>query len=369
MKLAFIIYKYFEHGGLQRDFMRIAKACQDAGHEINVITTSWSGDIPGGFLIDKIKVSGLTNHAKMESFAKKAKKIATNIKADLVVGFNKMPGLDFYFGGDVCFKTKMDKKKLLLKILPRNRSYLSLERSVFSPKAKTKIFYLTPKQKAEYVESYQTQDERFLFLPAGIERKETSVAEKEDNRLAMRQHLGMPDKETVFLFVGSSFYNKGLDRVIKALGSLSENEFRLFVFGNDKQKKYSTIAKRLGIGNKLSFLGTTSELMKQMVSADILLHPARVEAAGMVLLEAIIAGLPVITTAKCGYSFHVKEAGGMVLSEPFNQEAFNLQLAHLLLDKNARQKMKLNMLEYAKKTDLYNMAEQAVSFIEQRGKI
>lgn len=364
MRLFFVIYKYFNHGGLQRDFLRIAKACSSADHEIHVITTSWQGDIPEGFFVDEIKVGGLTNHVKMESFAKEARKIVLDMAPDFTIGFNKIPGLDFYFAGDVCTKTKIDKKRLLLKILPRYRSYLRMEKSIFSPKSKTKIFYLTPKQKEEYVKEYQTQDERFLFLPAGLERKGISSVEREKHRLIIREQLGISLDETVFLFVGSSFYNKGLDRVIKALGSLSREKFKLLVFGNDKQKKYISLAERLGIGDKLFFMGTTNELMEYMISADILLHPARVEAAGMVLLEAIITGLPTITTTNCGYAFHIQGAGGVVLDEPFNQEMLHSQLIQLL-DESSRQQMQLEMLEYAKKINLYDMAEQAVSFIEK----
>ncbi len=49
MQLAFILYKYFPFGGLQRDFMRIALECQQRGHRIRVYTLIWEGDIPEGF--------------------------------------------------------------------------------------------------------------------------------------------------------------------------------------------------------------------------------------------------------------------------------------------------------------------------------
>jgi hypothetical protein len=46
MQLAFCLYKYFPHGGLQRDFMRIAFACQARGHAIRVYTLEWRGEVP-----------------------------------------------------------------------------------------------------------------------------------------------------------------------------------------------------------------------------------------------------------------------------------------------------------------------------------
>ena len=41
--LAFCLFKYFPHGGLQRDMLRIALACQLRGYSIDVYTTSWEG--------------------------------------------------------------------------------------------------------------------------------------------------------------------------------------------------------------------------------------------------------------------------------------------------------------------------------------
>ena len=49
MQLAFCLYKYFPFGGLQRDFLRIALACQARGNAIRVYVLEWEGDIPAGF--------------------------------------------------------------------------------------------------------------------------------------------------------------------------------------------------------------------------------------------------------------------------------------------------------------------------------
>ena len=47
MQLAFVLYKYFPFGGLQRDFMRIALECQKRGHQIRVYTLIWEGVLAG----------------------------------------------------------------------------------------------------------------------------------------------------------------------------------------------------------------------------------------------------------------------------------------------------------------------------------
>ena len=56
MKLAFCLYKYFPFGGLQRDFLRIALACQARGHDIRVYTLDWEGEVPAGFELVRVPV-------------------------------------------------------------------------------------------------------------------------------------------------------------------------------------------------------------------------------------------------------------------------------------------------------------------------
>ncbi len=85
----------------------------------------------------------------------------------------------------------------------------------------------------------------------------------------------------------------------------------------------------------------------------------------MVLLEAMTAGLPVLTTDTCGYGFHVTKAGaGCVLSSPFDQEICNRTLAEMLTSENAAA-WQANGLAYAAKEDLYSCHERAADIIEE----
>ena len=54
MQLACTLFKYFPYGGRQRDFLRIALACQARGHAIRVYVLSWQGDIPAGFEVVQV---------------------------------------------------------------------------------------------------------------------------------------------------------------------------------------------------------------------------------------------------------------------------------------------------------------------------
>ena len=72
-----------------------------------------------------------------------------------------------------------------------------------------------------------------------------------------------------------------------------------------------------------------------MKSADLLIHPAREEAAGNIIIEALVSGLPSIVTSEVGFSSEVQKfRSGTVLEGEFNQNRFNLLLEESISDKN-----------------------------------
>ncbi len=111
MQLAFVLYKYFPFGGLQRDFLRIALECQKRGHSIRVYTLSWQGEIPEGFDVRVASINSLFNHHKYAKFQRWWQADNAHNPVDRVVGFNKMPGLDVYYAADACYEDKAQNQR------------------------------------------------------------------------------------------------------------------------------------------------------------------------------------------------------------------------------------------------------------------
>jgi len=82
-------------------------------------------------------------------------------------------------------------------------------------------------------------------------------------------------------------------------------------------------------------------------------------------LEAMTAGLPVLTTDTCGYAHHIANAqAGCVLPSPFVQAACNRAVADML-GSDSMARWRANGLAYAAKEDLYSCHERAVDRIEE----
>ena len=85
------------------------------------------------------------------------------------------------------------------------------------------------------------------------------------------------------------------------------------------------------------------------------------------LLEAIVAGLPVLTTDTCGYAFHVQQSGaGQVLTSPFDQDELNAGLADMLQSPQ-RSEWSQKGIAYGRSQDLYSMPELAARLILDSG--
>ncbi|MEW6587124.1 MAG: glycosyltransferase, partial [Nitrospirota bacterium] len=131
MKLAFCLFEYFPFGGLQRDFIRIARTCQNRGHSVRVFTMSWKGEVPDTFQVSLIPKHGFSNHRHCRNFSEAVTHQLEKEHYDLVVGFNKMQGLDVYYAADSCYKARVTEEKgALYRMGPRCRTYLELERAV-----------------------------------------------------------------------------------------------------------------------------------------------------------------------------------------------------------------------------------------------
>ncbi|HXN44129.1 MAG TPA: glycosyltransferase, partial [Xanthobacteraceae bacterium] len=105
------------------------------------------------------------------------------------------------------------------------------------------------------------------------------------------------------------------------------------------------------------------EIPALMAAADLLIHPARNETTGTVILEAIVNGLPVVTTAVCGYAAHVRDANaGVVVPEPFAQASLLAALGEAR-DHRRASEWSANGMRYGERPELYSGLETAADII------
>ena len=377
MKLAFCIFKYYPFGGLERNFLRILEETLRRGHSVKIFTMAWEGEIPS-FLeqhsceIVYVPFSGITNHGRCRSFADNLQPLLQKEDFDLITGFNRMPGLDLYYSADVCFIADIRRRRsLLYKITPRYRVFSAFEKAIFSPDSKTHILALSEIQRQSYIQGYGTQPERFHPVPAGIDKEKIRSCVSPNKRAAFRKLFGVGENEIMLLMVGSDFTRKGVIRSIKAIAALLEEKkliTKLFVIGKGNIKKMQSLASKMGTADNIIFPGTVNNVPEYLSAADFLLHPAVSENTGNAIVEAIIAGVPVLTTSNCGYAFHVEEAkaGKVIDGFDFSQNEMNKKLLEILsLPETTITEWKEKAIKYADTTDFYTRPAVIADIIEE----
>jgi UDP-glucose:(heptosyl)LPS alpha-1,3-glucosyltransferase len=148
MRIAFGIVSLFPGGGLQRDCMEIARLIENQGHEVVIYTCRLrdfgpANDIP----VIALQNDGSTNHLRQHKFAIDFLSETSN-HYDLIVGFDKLLGLDVLYCADASIALRM-LKQWYLYLFPRYRTFRLLEKSSFASNGKTKIVLLSEGQAIE----------------------------------------------------------------------------------------------------------------------------------------------------------------------------------------------------------------------------
>jgi UDP-glucose:(heptosyl)LPS alpha-1,3-glucosyltransferase len=369
LNIAFCLFAYRPFGGLQRDFFHIASRCVERGHTVHVFTMEWRGEVPEGFHVHVVPIRSTWNHARSREFGRAVAREVSRHHFDVVFGFNRIPGLDIYFAADPCYEAKIRRLHgFWYRFTPRYREFARAARAIFAPESHTRILLLTDKHISEYVQFHKTPLDRFTVLPPGISPDRRAPEDRQQIRKAFRAEYGLGDADRVILLVGSGFRTKGLDRAIRALAALPAvlgRRSRLLVVGEDKERPFRRLARRLGVADRVQFMQGREDVQRFMLGADLLIHPAYSENTGIVLIEAVISGLPVLVTDVCGHAEHVERAqAGRVLASPFSQAELNRALAGML-DSPERIRWSENGIRYGLEHDLYSMPEVVVDCIEE----
>lgn len=368
MNFVFCLYEYFPYGGLQRDFLKITALAMERGHKVKILTMGWHGEQPAELDVVLLPHSAISNHRRCLKFARTIKNLLPGMSYDAVVGFNKMPDLDVYYAADSCYQARTRSMNALASfVMGRYSTYVGFEKAIFSPESRTEILSISPQEQRKFIECYGTPEERFHLLPPGISEDRFRPDNGEEIRTRIRNELGLSDNHIMLLMVGSAFQTKGVDRAMSAVASLPDElrkRVKLFVLGRGKIDVFTKIAEKMRISDQVCFLGGRDDVPDFLLAADLLVHPARTENTGTVLIEAMAAGLPLVVTENCGYAFHVKDAdSGRIVPMPFEQNVLNRTLVEILSSPDLS-RMGENGVEYTSRIDVTGLHEKAVDIIE-----
>ncbi|AME22786.1 glycosyltransferase family 4 protein [Burkholderia sp. PAMC 26561] len=178
---------------------------------------------------------------------------------------------------------------------------------------RSKIIAAVSEKVAVEIRANGTESERIEVVYNGVDTTAFTAARRTGSDRAQFQ---LPDDACLLLFVGDlRTPRKNLDTVLKALLELPSS-VHLAVAGYIPGSPYPDEAKALGIGDRVHFLGLVKNMPTLMHSVDAFVFPSRYEAMSLSLLEALAAGLPVITAKTAGGAEIIGTDCGIVLDDP-----------------------------------------------------
>ncbi|HET6823572.1 MAG TPA: glycosyltransferase family 4 protein [Anaerolineales bacterium] len=206
--------------------------------------------------------------------------------------------------------------------------------------------------------------ERYSVIPTGTNLEPFLNADGK----ALRAEKGWQD-ETVLVSVGRLAPEKNWDTLIRAFAKACEKhpDIRLVLIGDGAARQnLETLSSELGIADRVTFTGALpfEDIPRYLKAADIFTFASVTETQGLVTIEAMAAGLPVVAVEGPGTS-DIIEQGKQGFLVQNNPDALAKGINKLLSDSQRIQRFSKNALKKAKTFDVNELGKQLLSVYEQ----
>lgn len=177
-----------------------------------------------------------------------------------------------------------------------------------------------------------------VSIPTGIE---LAIFEAGDRHF-LRSHFGIATEDKILLFVGRLSREKNLDslfKIFRAVHQRDQNVTMVLSGSGPEEEELHALAEQMGISDKLVFTGRLSQedVASAYKSADLFVFPSVTETQGLVLVEAMAAGLAVVARAAFGSVAIVDDGITGYLCD--TEEVFEKRINKLLQDQALRRQM------------------------------
>lgn len=204
-------------------------------------------------------------------------------------------------------------RRLGLALHPYHRVRLALEETMLAPEADVRVLAQTEEVRSEIVSCYGRAEREVEVLPLGFDPAGFDADQRAARRAEARRQFGFAPDDPVFLFVANELERKGFDVVTAAAALLPDVK----ILGAGRETPRARMVARLGLGDRLHWAGHVRDVGTLHAAADALVLPTRYEPWGLVIIEALGSGLPVVTTRLAGASVAVRDGRtGRLLDDP-----------------------------------------------------
>lgn len=202
---------------------------------------------------------------------------------------------------------------------PRLLTYLALEHLRYTSRPGRKIVVTSGSLQSIMKTAYPNCSSAVFVISPGITMPALPVTAQRKSQA--RTSLGLPASAYCLLFVANDYRKKGLEVLLEALAKLSENVVLVVVGHGTQIPLFKPQIDRLRLNSRVFFLGSLKDVGPAYEAADCLVHPTLEDTFGMVVLEAMAHGLPVVVSSSryCGISELLQpDLNALIVKDPRN---------------------------------------------------
>ncbi len=301
-------------GGAERSVSELAEAIGAIGYETHILAAKGRATAQNVHILCTDTPGKRTSY---QVFASELKKYIENNHYDILHSVLPFDFADIYQPRSGTFAESIIRKAAtyrcpVLQALKRKTAFLNFrrtawfgaERRLAEAQTGPLVVAISNYVAEQFRTHYHIPENRMVVIPNGIKPAGQINKFRVDSlRTKLLAQLGSSKEAgnaVLFLFVGHDFKRKGLDCLVEAIGRLQKTDSntpaRLVVAGRASSTAYRRLAAKLGVDDKIVFLGDVSNIQELIAATDVAVLPTFDDPCSRFILEALAAGKPVITT-------------------------------------------------------------------------
>lgn len=328
MRLALSFPGAHRRGGIERVVLECASFLQAQGHETHLFASEWDSErLPPAVTTHLVPIPRRGSLLRTFLYARRSRRAlrALTPPAHAYAAFGVLSPTGGVMWVPSVHKAWLEasrrqrglRGRIKQSLNPLHPLLLAMEYHWFARRKYKRLVALTEQVKADLVRLYGVPPADIDILPNGYAPEEFNWARAQEHRAQMRASLGYSANDTVVVFVANELERKGFGPLLRAIAQLNSPHVHLLAVGRLNPQVYAPEIARLGMTGRVQFPGPSGDVALSYAAADVFVLPTQYEAWGLVIVEALACGLPVITSRLAGAARAVREGeNGLLLDDP-----------------------------------------------------
>ncbi len=202
----------------------------------------------------------------------------------------------------------------------KQRAMLRLERQLVCRTRPPVVVAISEYVCRQLTHHYRLNGDSIQLIYNGVDYQPCSAEQRRLDRAAVRELYGVTEGQVLALVIAHNFKLKGVAPWLAALRLLRRrhgHKFKTVIIGKASARPYVRLAHSLAVSDVAMFVGPTQRTREFFHAADVLVHPTYYDPCSRVVLEAMLCGVPPVTTRFNGAAEVITDGGtGKIIASP-----------------------------------------------------